>query len=156
MRNALNYLILIFLTCLAGSCLATDLASPKEAQAMVNKAIAYMKKNGLEKTLNEVNNPNGIFIDRDLYVSVIDVGGKVLAHGVNRKLIGVDLTQIKDMDGKPIFKDAIAHLAEKNGTTWVDYKWPNPVTKALESKTTYIARLEDIMFLCGAYKGVVE
>src|SRR5258708_20129441 len=51
-----------------------------EATAMVDKAIAHIKKAGREKAFADFNNKSGPFVDRDLYVVVYDMKGKVLAH----------------------------------------------------------------------------
>ena len=50
---------------------------PAEATAMVEKAIAHIKKVGREKALADFDNPKGGFTDRDLYVVVYDLKGKV-------------------------------------------------------------------------------
>ncbi|HCE07957.1 MAG TPA: histidine kinase, partial [Oxalobacteraceae bacterium] len=38
------------------------------------------------------------------------------------------------------------------GKGWVDYKWPNPATKILEAKSSYVERYEDVYVGCGIYK----
>ncbi len=40
---------------------------------------------------SEINSPKGPFIDRDLYVFVYDLNGKVMAHRQNPKMIGKEL-----------------------------------------------------------------
>ena len=67
---------------------------------MVKKAMAYAKENTRETFLQEISNPKGKFVDRDLYISVYDSNGIVLAHGVNAKLIGKDVSNLNDTDGK--------------------------------------------------------
>src|SRR5882757_7350810 len=71
-----------------------------EATAMVQKAIAHIKKVGREKAFADFNNKSGAFTDRDLYVVVYDMTGKVLAHGANEKMIGKDVIDLRDNDGK--------------------------------------------------------
>ena len=78
---------------------AAERGSPDEAMAMVKKAVAFAKGKGKDKLLAEVSNPKGQFIDRDLYLSVYDFNGTVLAHGTNPKLIGKDVSGLKDGDG---------------------------------------------------------
>lgn len=130
---------------------AGDKGNADEAVALVKKAIAYMKENGKEKTYAEISNTKGQFVDRDLYLFVSDFSGKNLAHGANPKLIGKDLIDLKDADGKLILKSFI-EVANSKGKGWVDYKWPNPVTKAVEPKSTYIEKVGDVLFGCGIYK----
>lgn len=125
--------------------------TPAEAEAMVKKAIEYIKANGREKAFAEIGNPNGKFVDRDLYVFVYDLNGKCVAHGANPKMVGKDLINMKDPDGKEYVKERIS-IAKSKGKGWQDYKFPNPVTKQIEHKTAYIEKYEDIIVGCGVYK----
>jgi len=130
---------------------ASDHGSQNEAVALVKKAIAYIKTYGKEKAFAEFSNQDGQFKDRDLYIMVYDMEGNNKAHGANAKLIGKNLSDIKDADGKFIVKSFI-ETASAKGTGWVDYKWPNPVSKAIEPKSTYVEKYEDILIGCGIYK----
>lgn len=130
---------------------AADKGSAAEATALVKKAVAYMKANGKEKAFAEFSNPNGQFKDRDLYIAVNDMNGKMLAHGANPKLIDKNLIDLKDAEGKYFIKSFV-DLAGSKGNGWVDYKWPNPVTKAIEQKSSYIEKVDDMVFICGIYK----
>jgi signal transduction histidine kinase len=123
-----------------------------EATAMVGKAIAYLKKNGREKAFAEFNNPKGQFTDRDLYVVVYDTKGKVLAHGANAKLIGKDLIDLRDVDGKYFVKERVEMMSKPDAKGWQDYKFMNPVTKQIEPKSMYLVRYEDMIVGCGIYK----
>ncbi|HUO77780.1 MAG TPA: cache domain-containing protein [Thermodesulfovibrionales bacterium] len=122
-----------------------------EAEAMVKKAIEYIKANGRDKAFAEFSNPSGKFVDKDLYVFVYDLNGKCLAHGANAKMVGKDLINMKDPEGKEYVKERIS-IAKNQGKGWQDYKFPNPVTKQIEHKTAYIEKFEDIIVGCGVYK----
>lgn len=130
---------------------ASDKGSADEAVALVKKAVAYIKANGKEKAFAEFNNPAGSFKDRDLYIFTMDMNGVMTAHGVNPKLIGKNLSGLKDIDDKQFIKSFI-DTANSKGKGWVDYKWPNPTTKAVEAKSTYIEKSGDLMVGCGIYK----
>lgn len=130
---------------------ATERGTADEAVKLVKKAIAYIKANGKEKAFAEFSNPNGQFKDRDLYIMVYDMQGNNKAHGANAKLIGKNLSEIKDADGKYIVKSFI-ETATGKGIGWVDYKWPNPVSNVVESKSTYVEKYDDILLGCGVYK----
>jgi len=125
----------------------------KEAEALVKKAAAYIEANGKEKAFAEFTDPKGKFTDRDLYIFVVDFNGLTLAHGGNSKLVGKEMSELKDADGKFFIKEFIK-LAKTKGSGWVDYKWENPVTKKIEQKSTYIQRQrqEDYFLGCGIYK----
>jgi signal transduction histidine kinase len=131
---------------------AQDKGTAEQATAMVKKGIAYIKENGKEKAFAEFGNTaNTQFHDRDLYLFVYDLNGKNLAHGNNPKMVGKDLIDMKDGDGKPIIKEMVA-LVNSKGKGWIDYKWPNPVTKALESKSSYVEKVDNYIVGCGIYK----
>src|SRR3954470_19643396 len=70
-----------------------------EATAMVEKAVAHIKKAGKDKAFADFNNKTGAFTDRDLYVVVYDLKGNVLSHGANDKMIGKNVIDLRDNDG---------------------------------------------------------
>jgi len=149
MRKALAALVLVIFG--FGSALASDYGTPAEAEKMVKKAVAFLKANGKDKAFAEFNNPKGQFTDRDLYIFVYDLSGKCVAHGFNQKMIGKDLVEMKDPDGKFFVKERI-EIAKSKGSGWQDYKFTNPVTKKLELKTAFVEKYEDLIVGCGAYK----
>jgi signal transduction histidine kinase len=59
---------------------------------------------------------------------------------------------MRDGDGVFFVKKISEVAASKAGKGWVDYKWPNPITKELEQKSTYVERVDDVYFACGIYK----
>lgn len=125
-------------------------ATADDAVAMVKSAVAYLKKHGPEQAYAAFNDPHGAFRDRDLYVIVFDLDGKGLAH-INPRLVGRMTGDIRDADGKAIFQ-AQRKVAMEQGSGWVDYKWPNPVSGKIEDKSTYLERVGDVMVMCGIYK----
>ena len=131
---------------------AEEFATKPEAEAMVAKGLKYWKANGNEKTYAEIVKKDGQFVDRDLYLFVFDMSGKTMAHGANKKLLDKNLIDLKDADGKAFIKEFI-DVANKKGQGWVDYKWPHPVTKAIEHKSSYVEKLNDNTFIgVGIYK----
>jgi signal transduction histidine kinase len=125
--------------------------TPAEAEAMVKKAIAFYKANGQEKAFAEISNPTGQFVKDDLYVFVYDMKGKCVAHGFNQKMVGKDLIDLKDADGKFFVKERV-EIAKTKGKGWQDYMFTNPTNKKLEHKTAYVEKVDDFIFGCGAYK----
>jgi cytochrome c len=132
---------------------AADKGSADEAIAMVKKATALIKQVGREKAYAEINDPaNHTFHDRDLYVFVHDLNGVMLAHGNNKRLINKNVIDLKDADGKPIIK-AFIDVAKSPATKgWSEYKWPNPVTGAVDKKSSYVELSDDIVVGAGIYK----
>ncbi len=130
---------------------AAEHASAAEATAMVKKGVAFIKANGRDKGHAEISNKEGQFKDRDLYLVVYGLDGVVRAHGANEKMIGKNLIDLKDVDGKAFVKERV-ELAQAKGTFWQDYKFTNPVSKKIEPKSMYCERLEDAVVCGGIYK----
>ncbi len=136
---------------IGGPAYAGDFATKEEAQAMVKKAVAFIKAQGPDKAYVEIDNKSGQFTNRDLYVVVYGLDGKVRAHGASEKLIGKDMTEAQDVDGKYFVKERI-ELARKQGTFWQDYKFVNPMSKKVEPKQMYCERLDETAVCAGVYK----
>ena len=130
---------------------AANNATKDEAVAMVKKAVAYIKDQGADKAYQEISDRHGQFVDRDLYVVVYQLDGKVLAHGGNAKFVGKDMKDAQDVDGKFFVKERI-ELAQKQASFWQDYKFVNPVEKKVEPKQMYCERLENSAVCGGIYK----
>jgi len=135
---------------LAGAARA-DNATSAEATAMVKKGVAFIKANGKDKGYAEISNKTGQFNDRDLYLTVYGLDGTVRAHGANEKMIGKNLIELKDVDGKAFVKERV-ELGASKGTFWQDYKFTNPVSKKIEPKSMYCERLDDAVVCGGIYK----
>ena len=144
----------VFALLMTSVAVAAEKGSKDEAVALVKKAAAYLRENGKEKAFAEFNKPDGPFVDRDLYIFAYSASGDGtnLAHGANPKLIGKNLLDLRDADGKPIVKNFIEVANSKAGSGWVDYKWANPLTKAVESKTSYVEKVGDVILGSGVYK----
>jgi signal transduction histidine kinase len=128
---------------------AAEVATKAEAEAMVGKGIKFLKAHGKDKTYAEISNKDGQFVDRDLYLVIYGMDGMVRAHGANAKMIGKNLMEIKDVDGKAFIKERI-DMAKKKVPFWQEYKFTNPVSGKIEPKAMYCIPVpEDEMVLCG-------
>lgn len=134
-----------------GSAQAADQGTAAEAEALVKKAAAFIKANGNDKAYEEFTNGKQ-FKDRDLYIFAYDFTGKNLAHGANPKLVGKDLSGLKDPDGKMILPPLV-EIAKTKGKGWSEsFKFRNPVTEKMEPKIVFVERVGDIFLGCGIYK----
>jgi len=79
------------------------------------------------------------------------MNAKCLAHGQKKSMVGKELIDFKDVDGKEYMKERIA-LMKANKTAWQEYKFMNPVSKKIEPKEMYIERFGDLIIGCGVYK----
>jgi signal transduction histidine kinase len=151
MKRAMAGSSLLVLVAMFGVAFAAEWATKEEAVAMVKKAVAFIKEQGADKAYLEISNKAGRFTDRDLYVVVYGLDGKVLAHGANSALIGKDTLESKDADGKAFVKERV-ELASKQPSFWQDYKFMNPVSKQIEPKQSYCERLDQTAVCAGIYK----
>ncbi|WP_338848623.1 cache domain-containing protein [Massilia sp. W12] len=147
LRNSLFYLSLAALSLPA----AAGNATKEEAVAMVQKGVAFIKANGAEKGYAEISKKGGQFSDRDLYLVVYGLDGTVLAHGANQKMVGKNLIDFKDIDGKPFVKERV-ELAKAKANFWQDYKFTNPESRKVEPKQMYCERLGETAVCGGIYK----
>jgi cytochrome c len=127
-------------------------ATKEEAVTMVKKGVAYVKSAGKDKAYADISDKaNAEFRHQDLYLTVYALDGTVRAHGANAKMIGKNLIELKDIDGKAFVKERM-DLAKSNATFWQDYKFTNPESKKIEPKSMYCEKLEDTVVCGGIYK----
>jgi signal transduction histidine kinase len=151
--TSLKKLCVALLVNLALIASASAAATPEQAQAMVEKAIAYIDAHGTEQAYKAFNTPGSEFFDGELYIFAYDFNGLALALGANPKVVGKNLIDMKSADGKPIIRDFI-DLTKAKGEGWYDYKWINPETKKVQDKTSYLKKVPgaDALVGCGIYK----
>lgn len=120
-----------------------------QAVAMVKRVEAMFHKDGADATFKAVTART--FNDRDLYPFIYTLDGTdVVAHGANPAMVGKNLIDLKDQDGKFLIRE-LSQTA-KNGSGWVDYKWPNPISKLIEAKSSYVERMGDYFVGVGVYR----
>ncbi|PWF48461.1 cache domain-containing protein [Massilia glaciei] len=153
MKTALAALLLLLNFLTSPPAAAAPKGTPGEAVAMTKRAIALIASQGHAKAFAEFADPaNAAFHDRDLYVFVYDMDGVAVAHGVNPKMVGKNLRDMRDIDGKYIIRGFIGAAQSPAGSAWVEYKWPNPATKTVEPKAACVERTGDLIVGAGVYK----
>lgn len=133
---------------------AADFATPKDAEALVAKLVKAVTADSAT-TFKEINAKDPKWIHGDLYPWSLDLTGHVLAHGATEKLIGKDLMDLQDIDGKPFVKEYIEATKAK-GKSWTDFRYTDPVTKKVLPKSAYCEKVSlksgDIIVCSGIYK----
>jgi len=126
--------------------------TPAEAVAMVKRVIEKFRTDGPEATFKAVlDKSSPEFHDGDLYAFVYDLNGAVIATGGRPNLVGMNLISLKDQDGRYLVREMIA-IAQGPGSGWLEYRWPNPQSKKIEAKQTYIERMGDYLVGVGVWK----
>ena len=138
---------------LASAALAAEekRVTPKEAEAMVKKGVAYIKANPRDKAMADITEKTGQFVDRELYLTVYKMDGTALAHGANAKFVGKNMIDLRDADGKEHIRERM-ELAKTKSTFWQDFKFWNPVSKKVEPKSMYCERASELIVCGGIYK----
>jgi cytochrome c len=127
-------------------------ATAEQAKAFSERAAAHIAQVGEAQAFADFTRKDGGFVDGELYVFCYDRNGVNKAHGGNPSLVGRNLLHIKDPDGaEPNL--LIVKMGFKQGRGWVNFKWPNPVTKTIENKSAYVIRTNDVACGVGYYKG---
>ena len=124
----------------------------KDAIAMVERGAALVKAKGKDEMIKKINAKDADYVQGELYIDMRDLKtGIVLAHPINPSIVGKDLTDVPDANGKK-YRREIIELAAAKGKGWVDYQYKNPTSGKIEPKTTYIQRVDDVVLEAGIYK----
>ena len=131
---------------------AANEPTEKDAITMAERGAALIKEKGKEEMMRRINAKDPQFVQGSLYVDMRDVKtGIVLAHPFNASIVGKDLTDVPDANGKK-YRREIIQLAAAKGKGWVDYQYKNPTTGKIEPKTTYILLVDGVVLEAGLYK----
>jgi cytochrome c len=147
MARSISLLALGGTLLIAPSAWAAGQATPDEAKVMATKAAEYLKSVGPDKAFPEFNAKDGPWHDRDVYVTVLDSKGRNGRAWHESGPLRKSMIDLKDVDGKAFNGEILA----VTDTGWVNFKWQNPLTKAVEAKTAYEVRVGDYVIGVGAY-----
>lgn len=140
---------------LLGLSMATAAAAEptaKDAVEMVERGAAFAKANGKDALLKKITAKDPDFVQGSMYIYVRDFPvGVNIAHPYNQSIVGKDLNDVPDVNGK-LYRRDIMEIAKKEGKGWVDYMYKNPDNGKIEAKTSYLMRVNDIVLVAGIYK----
>ena len=130
---------------------AADHATPREARALFDQAVSYLKANGPDKSWKAFNNRTGPFVKKDLYVYVIDNKGTYIANGAAPiDLVGLNVLDTVDASGNPLFRNMIA-VTDKQQEAKIRYVWLNRKSNHVEPKVAWLHREGDYILGVGYY-----
>ena len=127
---------------------ATQFGTAREANAMLERAIAAVKEDKA-KALDMFNKGEGGFRDRDLYVFCANVSDGTLTAHPTRK--GEHLQDIKGKKGFPLGQEMMQEATE-GMINEVTYWWPRPGTDKPLEKTSFYTKAGDQICGVGYYK----
>lgn len=130
---------------------AEEYATTKDAEQLVRRAAAFLKKEGREKALAAFQDRKGAFVYRDLYVFAYTLDGICMAHPTKPERVGKNNLKDKDPDGKEFVRERI-EIVKRDGKGWQEYKFHNPATNRVEQKVAYFELVDGLLLVSGAYK----
>jgi len=124
--------------------------------AFVEGAVAYVQENGKEAALAEFNDPNGRFVQGELYIYAYDFNGTTLAHPVNPEKVGVN--RLNETEGGVGTFLREMNDAVRNGDGFGRIAYINPTRdRTLESKLAYGVQMDEDWWLgSGIYTGSAD
>lgn len=125
-------------------------AEAARAKALLQKGVDYFKEKG-DAALVAFGG-KAEFLDHDLYIYVVSTGGRMLASGgPSSDLLGMDVTKMKDANGKAFFKEML-DKAKTDETGQVEYRWINPADKnKVERKVALFQKVGTRIIAVGYY-----
>lgn len=143
---------------LLASGIALAAASPSRAEekvtaeqviAFVDKMLAHIEDVGEEQAFADFSDIKGPWIQGELYPFCHRLDGINVAHGGNPNMVGKSgVLDIRDPDGRYVNR-LIFEKILKDGKGWVEYKWPNSLTKKIEMKDVYSVLVHN-KYICGS------
>jgi cytochrome c len=134
---------------------AEEFGNRQEAIDMVRRVKDLASREGMQAAVDAVNDQRPEFKIKDLYPFVYTLKGISVAHGANVKMIGKSWITTKDQDGNYLIQAMVATANNHEGSGWVNYKWPHPITHKIQDKSAYIEKLGENYFVgVGIYSGL--
>jgi signal transduction histidine kinase len=113
--------------------------TPQLVVEHVKKAVKLIEEKGPDIAFPILSNPEGEYVDGDLYVFTYDMEGTIIQH-LRPKLVGKNMMNIKDKEGKCLACDFL-RIAREEGQGWSQYWWPRPGSGKLSVKVSYIMKV---------------
>ena len=125
--------------------------SADEARDLVERALACMQEQGYEAAGRLMRDRANGFVDRDLYVFVVDREGRYLLHGARPEKEGSRVHDVPGVDGERFVADAWERTERGGG--WIEYDILNAETGAVQPKASYMRRFDEQRVVgCGVYR----
>jgi len=112
----------------------------------VDRAVTYAQEHGKNSAISEFNNPNGTFIDGELYIFAYDMNGTTLAWPSRPDQVGVNRSGVVDPNGVRHIERMIELAGDGGG--YLYYVTTNPAhNNRSEFKRAYIRPVDSTWFV---------
>ncbi len=126
----------LLLSAVAAPAGAADKPTLQQVKDLTLQAADIIRRDGVEKA-RPVFHADGPFRYGEIYVNVIDLNGTWLIYPPNPRNEGKSVLNVRDADGRLLVQDII-RTANENGEGWVEYRWLNPASNAIEKKASFV------------------
>jgi methyl-accepting chemotaxis protein len=124
------------------------------AMRMVQDALAHIQAVGYERACEDFYRP-GRFLDRDLYIFVLDREGVYHVMGADRAKAGISTRDVPGVDADRLVHDVWERADQGGG--WVEYNIVNPVSGDVRGKSSFVLPINDRLVVgCGAYRSALK
>lgn len=96
-----------------------------------------------EKAFPEFKKRGGKWFDKDRYIFIYDLKGNCIFHAMDPRLVGKNLLDIKDINGKTPVKFMIDIVKKEPHAGWVHYMWASAKSIFPLWKTSYVMLVTD-------------
>ncbi|MDO9523590.1 MAG: cache domain-containing protein [Methanocorpusculum sp.] len=118
----------------------------EELKAFVSNAYIYANTEGKEKAIAAFNDPNGEFIDGELYIFAGDMNGTILSVPYQPALVGRNAWFTEDANGVKFVQRTIARAEQGGG--YVLYLYTNPNQDySRELKLSYVLPIDNEWYI---------
>jgi hypothetical protein len=132
---------------------ATTAPTPEMIMAKVDRGASLLEKEG-SAAFPKFMGQGSDFLFAGTYIWINDLNGVILMHPIKNKLVGRNLTGIKDKNGKRFIAMGV-QIAEDKGQGWIGYLWPKPGEKQASPKVSYVKKVHtpdgEMVLGCGVY-----
>lgn len=129
--------------------------SADEAQALVQRVASLISEQGLERARPLLDDPDGPYVDRDLFVFGVNRGGIQVFRSGAPQGAGEHLPMLTSSDGF-LLSEALWRAADE-GQEWVEYESCHPDTLEMMPKIACVHLLNNELLLCSVlYKDPVS
>lgn len=126
-----------------------------QVMSLVNEAAALLQAEG-EKAYPEFRKKPSKWFHDDVYLFVWSMDGIRTFHAANPEGEGQDVSDLKDILGRPIGKMFLEVASSQSGEGWVHYMYPEPGNMFPTWKSTFLKRVtfpsgKEYLVGCGIY-----
>jgi hypothetical protein len=113
----------------------------KQLVMLVEDAASMIEKNG-EAAFEDFGEKDSKWLNDKFYLFVYDFSGTCLFHPIEPDLVGQNLTQFKDINGRPVVEmiTEIGSIPRSDASGWVFYLWEPPWRSFPRWKSSYVRK----------------